>query len=684
VAWDENAMRAARPHPPRRTWTWAACAVALALAAGCASIRVRRADHPSLLAAWRASAVTSRHLSPRTVQTLRRFDLTEVYARSPAEASVRLHAEALHDPQPDLLFALAEISYQRGRAAEEKSCADATGYYYLCAGYAYHFLFDEYPPPPVPDRPPDPRGDAEVRPAAALNLPPTRSTLQVFDPRFRLACDLYNAGLAKCLVAAQKVGQLDPRYRLCLPTGGGKEFTLSVVHHGFAWQPDEFGELLLCSDFEVLGLANHHRTYGLGVPLIATRAATTPRPAQAHYPANVSFPATAFFRFRGSLAELGQRRAGRLELYNPLAVQSVVVKGRPVPLETDLTTPLAHFLAHARLEASGVAGFLRPDALAGQTGIYTLEPYQPGKIPVVLVHGLLSSPLTWAPVYNDLQADPQLRRRYQFWVYFYPTGNPYLVTAADLRTSLARLRRDLDPQHKDPALDEMVFVGHSMGGLVSRLLTVQGGDDFWRLVSSAPIDRLELQPGGRAELQTAFYFEPVPSVRRVVFLGTPHHGSKLSPSVLGRLAVHLVRLPRTLLAEVGDIADENPQLPLPRPERPLPTSVDLLAPGAPALELLAARSRPPRVHYHSVIGVTPPGVLVMERLLGGGYNETGDGVVPYASAHLEGVDSELVVPANHFEVHHHPLAILEVRRVLLEHLREVDTRLSGLQRVAAP
>jgi hypothetical protein len=75
-------------------------------------------------------------------------------------------------------------------------------------------------------------------------------------------------------------------------------------------------------------------------------------------------------------------------------------------------------------------------------------------------------------------------------------------------------------------------------------------------------------------------------------------------------------------------------------------------------------------------------VLLLERLLGGGYSETGDGVVPYASAHLEGVDSELVVPANHFNVHHHPLTILEVRRVLLKHLREVETRHSGLQQVS--
>jgi pimeloyl-ACP methyl ester carboxylesterase len=627
-------------------------ALTLACAPGCAAIRVRRAERLSLFEAWRASALTCHDLSPRSQQTLRSYDLDKVYLRSPAEVSARLHTEALRDPQPDLLFALAEINYLRGFEAEHKGHPDAVGFYYLCAGYAYHFLFG----PPV---------DGSTQ--AGSTAP--------FDPRFRLACDLYNNGLAKCIVAAQRAGRLDPRSQLRIPTCNGKDFVLSVVHHGFAWQPEEFGTLMLSADYSVEGLPNQHRTYGLGVPLIGSRVSGAPRPSQAHYPDGVSFPVTAFFRFQGSLAELGEQRAGRLELYNPLAYQAIEVKGRKVPLETDLTTPLAYYLAHAqtKLEVSGFTGFLYPDSLRGKAGIHTLEPYQPGKVPVVLVHGLLSSPLTWAPAYNDLLADPVLRKRFQFWAYFYPTGDPYLATAGDLRKDLARLRNDLDPQHKDRALDEIVFVGHSMGGLVSKLMTVPGGDDFWRQVSKVPLRDLKLQADTRAELTNTFYFQPQPCVRRVIFLATPHHGSRLSPSSLGRLAVHLVKLPDTLLATAHDVAAENPELKQARHEEKIPTSVDLLAPGAPALELLAARKPPPGVHYHSIIGVSPANQLVLERWFGGGGGPS-DGVVPYASAHLDGVESELVVPGNHYTIHHHPLAVLELRRILLEHLREVDAR----------
>jgi hypothetical protein len=194
---------------------------------------------------------------------------------------------------------------------------------------------------------------------------------------------------------------------------------------------------------------------------------------------------------------------------------------------------------------------------------------------------------------------------------------------------------------------------------------VDGGDDFWRLVSDKPFGLFKAQPGDREEMQEleeTFYFDPLPEVRRVVFLGTPHHGSRLSPSLPGRLALRFVQTPKMFVDTAKELAKDNPNLTL----RQLPTSVDLLAPHAPALEVLAARPRPATVHYHSVIGVAPKGSMVVETWLAGD-KEPGDGVVPASSAHLDGVDSELIVPADHFHVHQHPLAVREVRRILLEH-----------------
>jgi pimeloyl-ACP methyl ester carboxylesterase len=660
-----NTMAAVGSFRTARLGAWSAILLLAALS-GCATIRVDRTHRSGLFAAWSASAVRSDELSLRTLQTLRQWNLADLYGRSPEEAIAKLRAEVIARPQPELVFALAEIHYVRGRKAEKHDCAHATADYYLCAGYAYHYLFDEAPrlaPDMEIGRPREPNG-------LASQAGPTDVRWSIFDPRFRLACDLYNAGLAKCIAAAQRVGQLDPRHELRMPTPDGKGFTLSVVHTGFTWKPEEFGKLLICGDYEVIGLANEHRTYGLGVPLIATRAADADKDGAsgAFYPRDASFAATAFFRFEGTLADLGTQRCGRLELYNPLTTRAVETAGQVVPLETDLTTPLAYFLAHSNLgNLAEISGFVYNDHIRGQSGIRMLAPYQPGKIPVVLVHGLLSSPLTWAPVINDLQADPVLRERYQFWYYYYPTGAPYLASAAELRRELDQLRAEVDPRHQDRALDNMVFVGHSMGGLISKLMTLKSDDDFWHLVSDEPLNQLAMPENARTELRQMFYFPRESCVTRCIFIGTPHHGSKLSPSPLGRLAVHLVHLPHDLMTASQDLMKDTPNLPAPLHAHPLQTSVDLLAPQAPALELMAARPRPEGVHYHSIIGVISTATTDIEKWIAGDLHDRGDGVVPYSSAHIGNAESEKVVPADHFHVHHHPLAIQEVRRILLEH-----------------
>jgi len=641
-------------------WVRIAVVVLLAGQAGCSSISVSRSPAPDLLDSWRSSITLENRLSPRSQQTLRRLDLAKTYDHDPDEAANRLHALAQKDPHPDFLFALSEMHYLQGRKIERYHCQDSIGHYYLCAGYAYHYLFA------TADSNSTMSSDGQPRPSALLA--PTNA----FDPRFRLACDLYNRGLAKCIAAAHRVGRLDPRSQLHIPTTAGRDFTLSVVHHGFNWKPEEFGSFLFCEDFKVEGLDNQYESYGLGVPLIVRRAKSAALPSGTRYPEGVCFPVTAFFRFDGTLADLTGRRAGELEFFNPLAIQSVAVRGRTIPLQTDLTTPLAYLLSGTGLDYLGYYAFLRPEKLQSQEGIYMLEPYQPGKIPVLMIHGLLSSPITWAPLFNDLRAEPALRDRYQFWFYFYPSANPYLSTAADLRKNLENLRKRVDPQKKDASFDQMVLVGHSMGGLIARLLTVDSKDDFWRQVSDRPFNQIPVQPDTAEELQRCFFFEREPCVRRVIFLATPHHGSKLSPSALGQLAARLVQMPATLMKVAKDVADDKADLHLGRAEEGIPTSVDLLDPKSPALEVLAAKPLPANVQFHSIVGVVPVSQAPVERWLGGTSHEVGDSVVSYASAHLDGVASELVVPADHMHIHHHPLAGLEVRRILLEHLQSLQ------------
>ncbi len=138
-----------------------------------------------------------------------------------------------------------------------------------------------------------------------------------------------------------------------------------------------------------------------------------------------------------------------LELYDPLNSADIEVAGRRVPLESDLSTPLAYLLNQPQLQKKldqPTLGLLDPDATGQLEGLFMLEPYQPGKIPVLMVHGLWSSPITWMEMFNDLRAVPEINDHYQFWFYLYPTGQPFWYSAAQLRHDLAVMRQTLDPR----------------------------------------------------------------------------------------------------------------------------------------------------------------------------------------------------------------------------------------------
>ena len=89
------------------------------------------------------------------------------------------------------------------------------------------------------------------------------------------------------------------------------------------------------------------------------------------------------------------------------------------------------------------------------------------------------------------------------------------------------------------------------------------------------------------------------------------------------------------------------------------TGIDNLDPNNGTLKLLSSLPFAPGVVYHSIIGNREE-----DGVPGGS-----DGVVPYLSSHLDGAASELVVKSGH-SVQVNPLAIQELRRILIEHLRQ--------------
>jgi pimeloyl-ACP methyl ester carboxylesterase len=361
-----------------------------------------------------------------------------------------------------------------------------------------------------------------------------------------------------------------------------------------------------------------------------------------------------------------------LELFDPLDRQSIEVADRGVPLEADLSTPLAYFLNQPEFQDRDLStkGLLHPGRVKNLQGLYMLEPFDAQKMPVVMVHGLWSSPITWMEMYNDLRSDPQVRENYQFWFYLYPTGQPFWTSATQMREDLAMMRREVDPSREHPALDEMVLVGHSMGGLIAKLQTVESSDAFWRTMSDQPFAELKADPETTRALATTFYFRPNPSVRRVITLGTPHRGSPFSNDITRWAGNKLISLPKKMMEGRDQLLAQNKHFFRANAPIDIKTSIDSLSPESPVLPTLLAASPGPWVTYHNVVGREPKPGLGSKYIVG-----EGDGVVALTSARLDDapqVESQIVVAADHSNVHRHPQSVLEVRRVLFEQLTELQ------------
>jgi pimeloyl-ACP methyl ester carboxylesterase len=619
------------------------------LSAGCAStnwVTLREAPRTPLVERLNLLARGGPKPTARTMQFLRRYGLVESLDEEPRELLAKIQTILQRDPSADACHAFAELAYIGGTKTQKKGDHGvALDLYGASVAHSYRYLFD---------------------PRFAQYRNP-------YDPQFREACDLYNGALEATLRLVKESGTLRPGSTHQIELAG-ESWDVTVAVRSGPWREDEFDRFEFVSDYEIKGLQNHYHTYGLGVPLAAVRKdSNVPRPADKYFPPVLSFPMTAFLRLlpgeTGHDGGRGTRHRAVLELYDPLTSSDIVVADRRVPLESDLSTPLAYFLndpALAKIDLS-TTGLLRPDEAQQLTGLYMLEPYDPGKIPVLFVHGLWSSPITWMEMFNDLAGSPDVRQHYQFWFYLYPSGQPFWLSATRLRNDLIDVRATVDPQHRAPALDQMVLVGHSMGGLVSRMQTLDSGNDFWNIVSDKPFQLVNAERPVRDDLERLFFFEPNPSIRRVVTIGTPHRGSSFSNDTTRWLSAKLISLPAILVQRKQQIRQDNPDLF--RPDSKLievSTSIDSLSPDCPILPVMLEAHRAPWTRYHNIVGRVPK-EGVFGRLAG-----DGDGIVDYSSAHLDDAASEIVVPAHHTDVHRHPLATLEVRRVLLEHLAELS------------
>jgi pimeloyl-ACP methyl ester carboxylesterase len=459
---------------------------------------------------------------------------------------------------------------------------------------------------------------------------------------------LYRAAVRRILVLQEAHD-----WKLQPPAGGGLSWRVETAGRDVL-DPAAADRLVPADQIEIAGLRQRVVTEGAGLPLVASlaRGNALIEGEPGVPPFGMAIPVTALVVFP-------RPGEARLELVRTLRRERAVVNGRTVALAADFSAPLSMAIGKGANRSMDLVALFSPLKHLPRAGLYQLQPHDPGKTPVVFVHGLMSRPETWRHMANELMADPEIRRRHEFWFFLYPTGLPVWQSAAILRSELDRFNETLGPRARTAEdrrnLHRKVLVGHSMGGLVSSLQIREGGARLWSKFSDTPIEQLPLDEPARRRLEEFIVFSPRRDIARVVFIAVPHRGSGLALRPTVGLVAAKVRfsLPEIQRLRPLLLAKVRPEL---RRDLALPAnSLRFLRAGSPFLLAIVDLPADPRITIHSIIG---------DR----GRNDAprgGDGVVEYESARYPGAVSEKIVPAGH-GAHEHPQAVEELRRILRE------------------
>jgi pimeloyl-ACP methyl ester carboxylesterase len=487
------------------------------------------------------------------------------------------------------------------------------------------------------------------------------TSFSTLKPSYRFMATIYNRAISRLVEIRKDKNEPWPKSASYKHLNSTYDFLVNT-DKPFLWNPNVFDQLVPADEIQVSGLKNQYRTEGLGAPLIGFVEKPRENPAFKDYFSHrkQAFALTAVLTFAPAKKMEGNwHRKVVLEFYDPMAMDTISINNKDIPLEADFSTPLGVQLTNVKPIQRGLQGMFESDKLIEKAGMYFLEPYREDKIPVVMVHGLMSSPETWVEMFNDLRGDPQLRRKYQFWFFSYPTGLPILYSSSLLRNELNEIRSKFDPDNNNPDFDQMVLIGHSMGGLLSRQMVQDSKDTYWSSVFAEPIETIEVDETTRELLQNVFYFEPLPFIKRVVFVSTPHRGSDLADMGISRFFAGFIDMPDILNNTANTVfARKDIDFAFdPKEPRKVYNSIELLSPNSRFTITTNKIPLNPDIPYHSIIGTRHdkegPG--------------SSDGIVPYESSHLDFTVSEKLVPSPH-DAQKHPLAIDEVKRILKLHI----------------
>jgi len=599
------------------------CALALLLlAAGCATpIGVNYVDQRVAYQSLTANILSTERPSSFSARELMNANLYQRFEEEPEKALAEMHAGLAPNGDEDRLFALTELSFAHAEASADKS------YYLAAAVYSYAFMLP-----------------------GARGTPP-----KAIDPRFRWAADIYNQALTRAAMIDEKPIPRGGTFKL--PFG---ELTVDFNENDLVWAGYRLVDFVPAADIEVRGLRNRYRIPGIGAALAAALEPSSEIATKesGHIPPRLRVPVTAFLRLDDPRSALASGKLkGKLEFYTPDSARTVNIAGIDVPIEYETTTALALTLEGAPIWDFEIAGFRSGDFTVGDAnlrqGLFMLHPHRTGRVPLVLVHGTASSPARWAELVNELENDQRFWQNYEIWLFMYNTGNPIAYSALLLRDALSALVKQLDPAGTDPGLKNLVVAGHSQGGLLTKMMVIDSDMKLWPF--RVPPEQLSVSDEFRDLVTRGLILKPLPFVKEVIFIATPHRGSYQALGIFGDLASWFVNMPGRFAKLSLDILTLQRQGFILGPFSGIPTSITNMKPNNRFIKALSAIPIVDGVVAHSIIAVQ-----------GDGPPEEGDdGVVKYSSAHIDGVVSEKIVRSSH-STQGNPETIQEIKRILIE------------------
>ena len=611
----------------------------LLLVSGCQSKYLLLNSSSSYRATYNSFATAENSISPETKNILSNYLLLERFPNNPKKILNALESIYKKEPRKELLAALADVAYQESKKVKANSLK-AVAFQLSSLFYAYLFLAQK---------------QDEVDFYAIDNI----RMLNIYNIALTEVFEYINAN------------NLQNKKNLNFISATGRVFNFNSFKTNLPVNWPDIKEIKLCADYKVEKLNHDSRSLGIGVPLIVALKDSAGQKLGIKFAQNQTLSATALVFLKDVNSNLLNQKSIDVhsEFFNPRKTDSIKIGDNTFTLYRDFSTPLA-YMAKDPLPFGLLTYMLNPTKTTVMQGLYHFEEPDDERIPVVFVHGLMSDTRTWLQMINTLRNDKVIRKRYQFWGFSYSSGNPIFYSAYLLRKALLEEEARLKKNNKSTkAFNQMVLIGHSMGGLLSRISVSNSSDILEEAIGKDLLNKaiLSMDKEQQLEVRNILSFKPLPFVKRVVFIAVPHKGSMLAKSFIGRLGAKMIELPKNLITYQKILLNQlfkNTKLLKNSVKISTATGIDNLAPDNMSLKIIDKLPIKENLPYHSIIGNKDYDSNNPKKDL----SKASDGIVPYTSSHLPNAVSEVIVKSNH-SVHRNALAIEETRRILLLHLK---------------